>query len=132
MKKKKIIISLFTMVLMLIMVLSTMTPIYAAVVGNSLKNPDAFDQDATPEEVKTLIKKSSNNYVAVMRIIGVSASLTILAVIAARFMLAAPGEKAEIKKQSVAFVIGAVLLFAATNFISIVVSLANTIGPSKP
>jgi hypothetical protein len=110
MKKKKIIISLFTMVLMLIMVLSTMTPIYAAVVGNSLKDPDAFDQDATPEEVKTLIKKSSNNYVAVMRIIGVSASLTILAVIAARFMLAAPGEKAEIKKQSVAFVIGAVLL----------------------
>lgn len=132
MKKKKIIISLFTMVLMLIMVLSTVTPIFAAVTGENLKDANAFDQDATPDEVKTLIKKSSNNYVAVMRIIGVSASLTILAVIAARFMLAAPSEKAEIKKQSVAFVIGAFLLFAATNLIGIVVNLANTIGPSKP
>ena len=131
MKKKKIIISLFTMVLMLIMALSTMMPIYAKVTGNSLKDPSAFDQDATPKEVKTLIQKSSNNYVAVMRIIGVSASLTILAVIAARFMLAAPSEKAEIKKQSVAFVIGAFLLFAATNLIGIVVNLANTIGTQK-
>ena len=130
MKKKKIIISLFTMVLMLIMVLSTMMPIYAAVKGDNLKDPDAFNKDSTPEEVKKLIQKSSSNYVAVMRIIGVSASLTILAVIAARFMLAAPGDKAEIKKQSVAFVIGAVLLFAATNFIGIVVNLANTIKPS--
>ena len=128
MKKKKIIISLFTMVLMLIMVLSTMMPLYAAVTGENLKDPNAFQKDATPDEVKTLIQKSSNNYVAVMRIIGVSASLTILAVIAARFMLAAPSEKAEIKKQSVAFVIGAFLLFAATNLIGIVVNLANTIG----
>lgn len=125
MKNKRMIVSMLTTILMVVMIIG-MYNVSIGVTGANLNR--TFDQDATPAQVNNLVNNSIYNAVAIMRIIGVSASLTILFVISARFMLAAPSEKAEIKKQSVAFVIGAFLLFAATSLISIVVNLANTIG----
>lgn len=125
MKNKRMIVSMLTTILMVVMIIG-MYNVSIGVTGANLNR--TFDQDATPTQVNNLVNNSIYNAVAIMRIIGVSASLTILFVISARFMLAAPSEKAEIKKQSVAFVIGAFLLFAATSLISIVVNLANTIG----
>lgn len=125
MKVKKVFITFFVAFICCVFVLGLSVGSFAALEGANLNRQ--FNDDATPTEVNNLIDNSAGNLIAIMRIIGVSASLTILAIIAARYMLAAPSEKADLKKQTVAFTIGAFLLFAATTLIGIVVDLANTI-----
>ncbi len=43
-----------------------------------------------------------------------------LLVVAMKYMTAAPGEKADIKKSAVAYVVGAITLFAVTGILGII------------
>ena len=48
-----------------------------------------------------------------------------LIVLAIKYISAAPGDKAEIKKHAVVYVVGAVILFAATGILQIIRTFAT-------
>ena len=63
--------------------------------------------------------------ISAARIIGVCFAVVMLLTIAMKYMTAAAGDKADIKKSAVAYVVGAVVLFGATNIIASLVEFTN-------
>lgn len=58
------------------------------------------------------------------RIIGVCFAVVMLLTVAMKYMSAAPGEKADIKKSAMIYVVGAVVLFAVVGILGIVEQFA--------
>lgn len=63
--------------------------------------------------------------ITIVRIIGVAVALIMLLVVAMKYMSAAPGEKAEIKKSAIVYVVGAIVLFAVTGILGLINQFAG-------
>jgi hypothetical protein len=62
-----------------------------------------------------------------VQVVGSGVAVIMLIVLAIKYISAAPSDKAEIKKHAVVYVVGAVVLFAATGIISIVRRFAGNV-----
>ncbi len=69
-----------------------------------------------------------SNIATVIRNVGVVVAVIILMVIGIKYMLGSAEEKAEYKKVFVPYVIGAVLLFAASAIAQVVVTFSESVG----
>ena len=65
--------------------------------------------------------------ITMVRIVGTGVAIIMLIVLAIKYISAAPGDKADIKKHAVVYVVGAVVLFAATGILGIVQKFASNI-----
>lgn len=63
-----------------------------------------------------------------VKIVGYGISIVMLLYIGIKYMLAAPSEKADLKKSLVIFVVGAVLVFAATTVLDVINNFATSNG----
>lgn len=74
--------------------------------------------------------KSVNNIIGsvltVVQVVGSGVAVIMLIVLAIKYISAAPSDKAEIKKHAVVYVVGAVVLFAASGIIGIVRRFASS------
>ena len=68
----------------------------------------------------------------VIQIIAFAAAVIMLIFVGIKFLTASPEGKAEIKKTAVIYVVGAILLFAATGILGIVRNLASSISATNP
>ena len=66
--------------------------------------------------------------ISVIQIIGTGVAIIMLVVLAIKYISAAPGDKAEIKKHAVVYVVGAVVLFAAAGILQIVKTFAQIVN----
>lgn len=82
-------------------------------------------------EKETEASKSVNNVVSAIitmaRIIGVTVAIVMILVVAMKYMSAAPGEKADIKKSAVVYIVGAIVLFAVTGILGIINDFSKNI-----
>lgn len=70
-----------------------------------------------------------NVILGIVQVIGIAIAVIMLIVLAIKYISAAPSDKADIKKSATAYIIGAVVLFAASGVIQIIKNFANdTIG----
>ena len=76
------------------------------------------------------IKNAGSNIAGIAATIGVAVALVILITLAIKYITAAPSDKADIKKSAVAYVIGAVLLFAASGVLALIQGFATDVGNS--
>ena len=67
----------------------------------------------------------------VAQVVGTGVAVIMLVVLAIKYIAAAPGDKAEIKKHAVVYVVGAVILFAATQIIAIIAEFSTNIKTSE-
>lgn len=67
----------------------------------------------------------------IIQIIGTGVAIIMLIVLAIKYISAAPGDKAEIKKHAVVYVVGSVVLFAATGILQIVKNFAGNVGSGE-
>lgn len=89
---------------------------------NAFENPTA---EGT-EKVTNLVNSTAGAAVSVIRIVAASIAVIMLLVIAMRYMISSPGDRADIKKHAVAYVIGAFVLFGVTGILGVLVDLSNT------
>lgn len=89
---------------------------------NAFENPTA---EGT-EKVTNLVNSTAGAAVSVIRIVAASIAVIMLLVIAMRYMISSPGDRADIKKHTVAYVIGAFVLFGVTGILGVLVDLSNT------
>ena len=61
----------------------------------------------------------------------IGAVITMLIVLAIKYISAAPGDKADIKKHAVVYVVGAIVLFAATGILQIIKSFSSNISANQ-
>lgn len=69
----------------------------------------------------------SGAVITIARIICMGVAITMLVLVAIKYMTAAPGEKADIKKHAVIYVVGAVVMFASTGILGIIQKFAASI-----
>ena len=65
--------------------------------------------------------------VGIARVVGTGVAIIMLTVLAMKYMMSAPGERAEIKKHAIPYVIGAVILFASTGILGIIADFGKDI-----
>ena len=65
--------------------------------------------------------------ITIVQIIGTGVAIIMLIVLAIKYISAAPGDKADIKKHAVVYVVGAVVLFAASGILQIVKNFAGNV-----
>ena len=63
----------------------------------------------------------------VLRVVAIGVAVLMLIVLAIKYMSAAPGERATIKKSAVMYVAGAIVLFAAAGILGIIKNFAANI-----
>ena len=66
--------------------------------------------------------------VAVMQTVGVVVAVVVLLILGVKYMVGSAEEKAEYKKTMIPYVVGAILIFAATTIVNVVYNLANGIN----
>ena len=64
------------------------------------------------------------------QVIGVGVAVIMLIVLAIKYISAAPSDKAEIKKHMVVYVVGAIVLFAASGILEIIKRFAGMVKPA--
>lgn len=92
--------------------------------SGKISNFDKTTGDATVNNKVTSIVGAA---ISVIRIVGVGVAIIMLTAVAIKYMSSAPGERAEIKKHAVPFVVGAVVLFASSGILSIIQQFADNI-----
>ena len=116
-----------TLILMFSMLIGIMTIVsnassYSQQMG-TLINADYKDNTNTTGNVN----KITGTVITVIRIIGIAVAIVMLLVVAMKYMTAAPGDKADIKKSAVQYVVGAIVLFAVTGILGIISKFSSAI-----
>ncbi len=78
-------------------------------------------------QAKTKIGKFVTALVTVARIIAAGIAIIMLVVVAMKYMLAAPGDRADIKKSAVAYIVGALVLFGASGILTIIDTFSDNV-----
>ena len=68
--------------------------------------------------------KISGAIITIARVVCMGVAITMLVMVGIKYMSAAPGEKADIKKHAVIYVVGAVVMFASTGILGIIQKFA--------
>lgn len=133
---KRSLIKVMLVALVAVLLMATIVPvIYAA---DSANNDEISFGNVTEKSVTKGAKDTSGAAASVNRIIGAiltvvqvvgsGVAVIMLIVLAIKYISAAPSDKAEIKKHAVVYVVGAVVLFAASGIIGIVRKFAGNVN----
>ncbi len=78
-------------------------------------------------EAVTSVNTIAGSVISIAKVICAGIAIIMLTVIAMKYMMAAPSEKADIKKHAVVYVVGAVIMFAATGILQIIQNFATVL-----
>lgn len=82
---------------------------------------------ATDNGAVSSTQKIAGSVISIAKVVCAGVAIVMLTVIAMKYMLAAPSEKADIKKHAVVYVVGAVVMFAATGILEIIQNFAKVL-----
>ena len=121
--KKKTIVKIMSIALMVAMVAMCLSNVALA----DTKTMEIIDgkNSTTSGSFQEILKV----ILGVTQVIGVAIAVIMLVVLAIKYISAAPGDKAEIKKHAVVYIVGAVVLFAASGIIGLISQFATNIKP---
>ena len=111
-------VKVISVVIMVLLIASIGTTVLGTYTPGNVKG----DQNGTNS-----IQKIGGTILGVVQIVGTIAAVVILVIIGIKYMMGSAQEKAEYKKTMIPYIIGAVLIFAASNIAQIVYNWANTI-----
>lgn len=66
-----------------------------------------------------------NAVIGLIQVAGTGISMIMVTMLGIKYLLAAPSDKADVKKQIAPLVVGAIILFASVNLVSIVATIAD-------
>ena len=96
-------------------------------ISSSYITNDAKDPTGVARSAKEIIQ----SVLTIAQVIGVGVAVIMLIVLAIKYISAAPSDKAEIKKHMVVYVVGSILLFAASGVLEIIKRFASMVKPSE-
>ena len=124
MSKKKI-VRILSIALMISMIAMSLNNVVLADTSN-MEIPQGDTSSSAASSFSTVL----NKILGVVQIIGVAVAVIMLIVLAIKYISAAPGDKAEIKKHAVVYVVGAVILFAASGILQLIRSFSTEAFPA--
>ena len=92
-------------------------------IDTSYVTNDASDSSGAAASINRIV----GSVLTIVQVVGCGVAVIMLIVLAIKYISAAPGDKADIKKHAVVYVVGAVVLFAASGILGIVKKFAGNI-----
>lgn len=86
------------------------------------------DVKGSASNIGNNVQAGANAIVGIVQVVGMAAAVIMLIVLAIKYVSAAPGEKADIKKSAVIYIIGAVLLLCAAGVLELIKNLGTSVG----
>lgn len=114
---KKYVIKIILMLLVALIVCSFLSNAYAVDTASVIK--DRFTGAVNPKGADS-IRKILSVALDVTRIVGAAIAIIILMVIGAKYIIASAGERADLKKYAINYVIGALILFGASGILAMI------------
>lgn len=95
-------------------------------VGDMLKksNEDKYKNSSATKSAQNAV----GAVITITRSVATGVAIIMLIVLAMKYMTAAPGDRADIKKHAVVYVVGAVVLFATSGILGIIANFADKIN----
>lgn len=122
-------IKIISILLIALMMIAIVTPVFAE--GETEKQNVTFrPSEVTPQagtNEANKIKDVGNSITGIIRIVGTVIAVAILIVLGIKYMMGSAEEKAEYKKTLFPYIVGAVLIFAASNLADVVYTWASNI-----
>ena len=121
----KYMVKVLTILVILLIIISSFYEIYGATGLNpktamaSMKNGQANTADTAS------IKPVLNTIIGAIQIAGTGISLVMVSILGIKYMLASPNDKADVKKQIMPMLIGAILLFGSVNIMQAISTFAD-------
>ena len=114
----KKLVKILPIVIVLVALFSMISVVSAAAV-----NPSSFTGGTGTTAFNTI----GNKIIGMVQAIGSITSVLVLVILGVKFMMGSAEEKAEYKKTFIPYIVGAVLVFAASNLASIIFNFASSI-----
>ena len=124
MRKKLRIISILIMAIMLMMMFTT---VVCAASGTTSGAESAVDKIKIGYD-NNKITTMGGQIASVISTVGVVVAVVVLLILGIKYMMGSASEKAEYKKTMIPYLVGAVLVFAASAITKVVISMATTLS----
>ena len=127
---KKVLKTISILVLAVLAVFAFTMPIFAA---DNVNYADFDSMDVTKVKgsdssgASAAIGNIASAILNIVQVVAMFTAVIMLIVLAIKYISAAPNDKAEIKKHAVVYVVGAVVLFAASGILQIVKNFATNV-----
>lgn len=115
----KKVISVIALTILTIFVLSNVV-----LASDPISVMDGFESEAN----STFLNNIGSKLYGILLVVGSAVALGMLAIMAVKFMTAAPEEKAEVKKNLVGFVVGVLILLCVITLLTILESIGQSIS----
>ena len=112
-----------SIILISVFVMSLSTNVFAG----AFLNASEFDNIDKATNVTNIFTKAAETTVSVLWIAGVTIPVVMLLAVAMNYMMSSAGDRADIKKHAIAYVVGAVVLFGATNIIAAIIEFTDQV-----
>ena len=112
------------------LILVCVIPYITLAVSSNFNMPDWEDSKIDSADDYGVIENVGNvlgGTLYIVRIVGVGIALVILLVIACKYMFASAGDRAEIKKHAVPYVVGAVVMIGASGILTVLIDFSANI-----
>lgn len=109
-------IKIISALLLIVMIISMVSTVFAVTNPSSLKGTGTDKFDPIGKKI-----------IGMVQAIGSIVSVLVLVVLGIKYMMGSAEEKAEYKKTMIPYLIGAILIFAASNIASMIYGFANSI-----
>ena len=114
----KKLVKILPIIMTVMMVFMAVSPVFAY-------DPKSITPD-TSKVQGTGVETTGKTILGVIQVVGTIAAIGILMIVGIRYMMGSAQEKAEYKKVMIPYIIGAIILFAASNLASILYNFATT------
>lgn len=131
---KKILKTVLILLLMLYLGMANSLPVFATNPPNTPKSATTWSVDdfsgfddvvVSNQSITGATQNVMGTIINTIRIVGTGVSIIMITYVAIKYMSAAPNEKAEFKKSAMAFIVGAVILFASSNLLGVIADFAT-------
>ena len=96
--------------------------------GGEIINPDDYKPASSDTSTGTYrIKDMANRIIGTIQIIGTILSVATIGILGIKYMIGSVEEKAEYKKTFTAYIIGAIMIFAITNILAIIIKISTNV-----
>ncbi len=112
-------------------IITVLTVVLGTLFATSMVFAAGYDiPKATSSGADGALSSIGSMVLSVAQIVGTAVAVIMLIVLAIKYISAAPNDKADIKKHAVVYIVGAIVLFAASGLLGIIKSFANGLPAS--
>lgn len=122
--RNKVLVKIALTILVLIVVIANISTCFATTPANF--DFGGFNKTAD-SSLTNPVRDAAGAILSVVRIVGTGVAIIILAVVGMKYMIASPGDRADFKKAAIQYVIGAVIVFGASNILTILIPVFRSI-----